>query len=175
WLERPISLITKNAVLERHQELTKWGPSYANGIMRVLRTLLNFGIEYYDLPISNPVNILRTVGAWNRNVRRRTLIKPHQMALWFQTVLSMENDTYRDFLLFLIFTGVRKSEATYLRWENVDLDERSFLLRETKNGDMHELPLCDYLYKILFERYKRQGGAGYVFPGETADGCMGRD
>lgn len=175
WLDEPINSITKEMVLERHRELTQKSPSYANGIMRTLRTLLNFALEYYNVPMSNPVGILRAVRAWNRVDRRRTFIRPHQMQLWFETVLALENVTYRDFLLFLMFTGVRKSEAIFLRWEHIDMADRSFMLRETKNGDMHELPLCDYLYRILSGRFRQCGGAGYVFPGETENGHLSVD
>src|SRR6185437_664146 len=115
WLEVPVTSITKGMVIQRHRELTEKGPAYANGIMRILRALMNFAAEYFELPIRNPVGILRAVRAWNHVARRRSLIKSHQMQLWFQTVLSLENETYRDFLLFLILTGVRKSEAIYLR------------------------------------------------------------
>ena len=82
-----------------------------------------------------------------------------------------------DFLRFLLLTGLRISEATNLRWKDVDLRGRMFVARDTKNGTDHVLPMGDYLLAMFRRRSERSvhqpsAGAPFVFPGH--DGAMSR-
>jgi integrase len=65
----------------------------------------------------------------------------------------------RDYLRFLLFTGLRRQEAATLKWKQVDFEEGSFSLIGgmtglTKNKESHTLPLSDYLQKLLNKRKK---------------------
>jgi len=54
-------------------------------------------------------------------------------------------------LIFLIAlsTGARKSEILGLRGKDVDLDNRIFLLNETKIGEARTLPISDQVFEVL--------------------------
>ncbi|MES9850921.1 MAG: integrase family protein [Candidatus Thiodiazotropha sp. L084R] len=76
-------------------------------------------------------------------------------------------ETILDYLLIILFTGLRRQEAAQLRWSNVDLANRTLKVLDTKNGEDHLLPLPDYLHDLLAARYKQaEEDAVYVFPGE---------
>lgn len=76
-------------------------------------------------------------------------------------------ETVLDYLLLILFTGLRRQEAAQLTWANVDLANRTLKILDTKNGENHTLPLSDYTYEILASRHKQADEVtDYVFPGE---------
>ena len=115
---------------------------------------------HYDTPdgspviMINPVKYLSDCRAWYRIHRRQTLIKPHQLTDWYQGTLKLESHTARDYLHFLLLTGLRRSEAAQLTWDNVDFADRSFIIPDTKNHCPHSLPLPDYLMDLLQRLYE---------------------
>jgi len=76
-----------------------------------------------------------------------------------------------DFVEIALFTGLRKSELLNLKWEQVNLEERTFRILETKNGDALELPMADHLHSI-FERRKEITSNEYVFQAENDHGYV---
>lgn len=133
----------------------------ADNCMRTLRAVLNYAFEDEDggTPYINPVNILssRKRKAWFKVDRRRTLIKNSDLPGWYKAVMGLDNDIMRDYLIFILFTGLRRQEAATLKWNQVDLQDGCFsliggLTGITKNKEPHTLPLSDYLHKLLTER-----------------------
>ncbi|MBK7362156.1 MAG: tyrosine-type recombinase/integrase [Micavibrio sp.] len=166
WRGRIITDITKEMIGSRHAQIALLnGPYTANKVMRVLRALLNYAEATFDIEQRNPVTYLTHVKGWYKEKRRRTYIKPHDLKDWWRAVHALENDTYRDFLLLLLFTGLRRSEAQRLRWSDIDFKEKSLLIPDTKNGDSLTLPLSTFLSALLEARRLRYGNYEYVFPG----------
>lgn len=128
----------------------------ADNCMRTLRAVLNYAFEDEDggLPYANPVNILssRKKKAWFKVDRRRTLIKNSDLPAWFKAVDGLDNAIMRDYLLFILFTGLRRQEAATLKWKQVDFQEGCFTVLDTKNKEPHTLPLSDNLHKLLTDR-----------------------
>ena len=188
WLDRPFVGITREAIAARHAEVTEGsGPAHADNAMRTLRAILNFAMVQFEGPdgerlmTENPVARLSQTKAWNRVGRRKTLIAKHQLRPWFEAVLELKQtpaDTQdalvADYLLLLVLTGLRRSEAAALTWDQVDLKARTFTLRDTdtKNRETHTLPLSDYLITLLAGRKKVGGDSRYVFPGESKSGHL---
>jgi integrase len=76
-------------------------------------------------------------------------------------------ETVLDYLLIILFTGLRRQEAAQLTWANVDLANHTLKILDTKNGENHTLPLSDYIHEILSSRHKQADEETvYVFPGE---------
>lgn len=177
WQHISLVNITRDKVLERHRALGEKSPARANNTMRVLRALFNFAMYHYETPngtpilLVNPVKYLSDCRAWYRIKRRQTLLKLHQLPDWYQATLKLGNPTTRDYLHFLLFTGLRRSEAAQLAWENVDFADRSFTIPDTKNHCPHTLPLSDYLLELLETRYGTREN-GFVFPGKTEKGYL---
>lgn len=170
--DQAVTAITRDDVSEAHAKLTRdSGPAWANLVFRVLRALFNYARIYEDeegrsiLP-ENPVDRLSQARTWNRVERRRTVIRPHQLPAWWKAVDALANPTARDYFRFLLLTGMRRSEAARLRWADVDLAGRLFVVRDTKNREPLELPLSDYLLTMLQDRHQEAEGE-YVFPSRT--------
>ncbi len=177
WSDTPMTGITRSMVERRHKEASLASPARANLSMRLLRALFNFAIGKYEdgegapVIVDNPVKRLSAVRAWNTIERRRTLIRLHQMPAWFDAVERLRSlddaaPVVADWLEFLILTGCRRTESLSLTWEEVNLPARFFRLPDTKNRQVHELPLSDRLHAILESRYPGRGAVGFVFPGK---------
>lgn len=126
----------------------------------------------------NPIKYLGHTKAWYRIDRKQTVIKSHQLADWYQGVIKLvEQDNYRnallwhDYFLLLLFTGMRKMEAASLRWEDVDLKSRTITLQDTKNHEIHTLPMADFIYELM-ECRSRNKTSKYVFPADSKTGYI---
>lgn len=173
WKPKMLADITKDMILKRHMQIAEnHGPNVANKTMRVLRVLFNHAYATFDVCPVNPVSYLSKVKAWYKEHRRRTYIKPHELKNWWQAVHSLENDTYRDFLLVLLFTGLRRSEAAKMRWADIDFKDKTFMIPDTKNGDALTLPMSEFLCGLLEQRRKRYGNYEFVFPGPGHHGYL---
>ncbi len=176
WLNKPLISITKDKIAKQHQQLgAAHGEAYANLAMRVLRALFNFAAGQYEdaegksLVPENPVRRLSQTRAWYRIERRQTLVKSTELAPWYEALKCIQNKTLHDYLILILFTGLRRQEAATLKWEQVDLNEKTLIILDTKNRDQHTLPLSDFLYELLQLR-KNKKTNDYVFAGTGATG-----
>lgn len=178
WQHKPLSQITRDKVLQRHRKLSETAPTRANNAMRVLRAVFNFAKGAYEdendnsLFTDNPVIKLNNLRAWNPSRRKQTIIQRHELASWFKAVqkndlllYELKESTTRDYLIFVLFTGLRREEAASLEWSNVDLKGRTIIIIDPKNRDDFRLPLSNYLFELLNRRYELCGDIKYVFPG----------
>ncbi len=67
-----------------------------------------------------------------------------------------------DFVRICLFTGMRKSEVLKLTWDCVDLERKTFTIRDPKNGTTTTLPLSDRAVSV-FENIDR--ASSFVLPG----------
>lgn len=172
WQERKLDEITQDDVLDRHRVLIAAnGGARANLAIRVLGAIFNFAADQYldadrkPLYSHNPVRRLNRLEVWARVERRQTVVRPAQLKAWWAGVQTLD-PTGRDYLLLLLLTGLRREEGAGLRWENIDLDERTLTVKDTKNHVDHTLPMGDYLTAMLARRKAYVGDtSAFVFPG----------
>ncbi|RLJ18637.1 integrase [bacterium endosymbiont of Escarpia laminata] len=185
WQDRPLRNISKDAVAKRHAKLGERSPSRANNAMRVLRAVFNFAEGQYEdsqgrsLFPENPVSRLSHTRAWYKVDRRHTVIKRSDLPTWYEAVNYLKTGTSEpqphavaDYLLLLLFTGMRRGEGMRLRWEHIDEADRSFMLPDTKNREPLKLPLSDFVYELLMSRKAVVEGSPFVFPGEGESGHL---
>ena len=177
WFNKPMIDITKDMVEARHRHIGKTSPAGANGTIRVLKAVFNFAIEQYEDQKGQPVIIINPTKRLSKtrslyDVKpRQSLLTPTQLKPWFEATLKLNQETTRDYLHFLLFTGLRKSEASQMTWQNVDFNERSFLIPDTKNKDPHRLPMSNHLESLLKRRHF-QSESPWVFPSPITDGPL---
>jgi len=177
WQNKALIDITKDMVELKHRAIGQTAQARANNAMRVLRAIFKHAQAKYEdadgKPILsfNPVDRLSNTRAWFKVESRKTLIKSHQLGDWYQATLQLNNETTRDYLHLVLITGLRRSEASTLTWDNIDFKERSLTILETKNHQVHTLPLSDYLYDLLERRHEVKESP-YVFPSETERGYL---
>lgn len=184
WLDQPVNNITRDMVIERYRKIGSQTKSRANATMRYLRALLNYAAARYrtsdgkPMMDDNPVDVISQTRAWYRNERRKTVIKPYQLKVWLKAVMALKEDlinkeraTASDYLMLVLLTGLRRSEAEGLRWDQVDLNDQTLTVIDTKNHQDHTLPMSDYLFDMLRRRKKDEvneyvfaarGGVGHI-------------
>ncbi|MAM72038.1 MAG: integrase [Gammaproteobacteria bacterium] len=169
WLTTPLSELSKDKVEKRHRALGKKSKARANNTMRVLRAIFNFAMDRYEdksgkpIILFNPVSRISSTRGWYEIKRRQTLLTPTQLKPWFEATLKLNQETTRDYLHFLLFTGLRRSEAALLTWEDIDFNEKVIHIPDTKNKEPHALPMSDFL-KDLLKRRKKMNLSEWVFP-----------
>lgn len=185
WLDKPITKITREMIAKRHsQHGTTNSKARANNAMRVLRAIFNFAMYEYQtgdgqpILVVNPVKYLSHTRGWFRVDRKQTVIKPHQLADWYSGIIRLvEQEAYRnallwhDYFLLLLFTGMRKTEAASLHWDDIDLKSKTITLQDTKNREVHTLPMSDFIYELL-ERRSRQKTSEFIFPADSKTGYI---
>jgi len=180
WMDRPLRDITPDMVEKKHREIadrigkngTKYaGKSTANCTFRTLKVLWNFAAErVVDMP-ANPVRRLKR--QWFAEPRRKRGIPAERMPEFYRAVRMLNNEVTRDFLLLLMVTGLRKGEASSLRWQDINLPQRTITLPPEKTKSKRELvlPMSDFVHELLVKR-RALGDAKFVFPGPGKSGHM---
>ena len=179
WKKKRVVSITRDMVAQRHKKLgDSAGHAQANLAMRFLRALMNFASGQYDdgegnkLIRENPVSRLSETKQWFRVERRKTIIKTHQLPAWYEAVLNLKNDTIKDYILLLFFTGLRREEGFRLKWSDIDMRARTFVVTDTKNKTPLQLPLGKHIIRLLEKRKEQAGDSEYVFPGIGKSGHL---
>lgn len=172
WAKSPITSISRQAVLKRHQRIAKeHGQVTANNVMRHLRSVYNVTAASHDEFPPNPVIILTQARALFPERRRRSAISAHDLPAWWVAVME-EPEYSRDFLLIALFTGMRRNEIAALRWDQIDLKGRGLHIPQTKNGDPLDLPLAGFIVDLLTERRALVGRSPWVFPSSGKTGHL---
>lgn len=175
WQNKALLDISSAMVAQRHKKIgDDYGKAYANLSMRVLRALFNFAIASYgEIIYKNPVKSLSDTRAWYRIDKRRTVVKVHELKPLLDALEELEEGSVttkagvvRDYVLLLLFTGLRRQEGAQLTWDDIDFKGRTLTIEDTKNREPHTLPLSNFLLKLLKGRLKiRDTENPYVFPG----------
>ncbi|MEJ2122006.1 MAG: integrase family protein [Alphaproteobacteria bacterium] len=181
WLDRPLRDITSEMVEKRHRSIKEGvekrgkvggakGHASANGTMRVLRLLWNYAAERQPELPDNPVKRLRR--AWYPDERREQFVKPSELPGFYEAVTKLPNEIQRDYILFALFTGLRRREAATLRWDDVDLKDRMIRLpaERTKGRRKLDLPMSDFVADLLMARRTIGQDGPYVFPANSRSG-----
>lgn len=183
WIDKALIDISRDDIEKRHREITLKSPTRANAAMRMLRRLIEFAHAVYEdengnpVILHNPVRRLNHVKAWNKETRKTTYIKTMDLPLWWTAVQTTEEwldcrdpILIRDYFTLILLTGLRRTEAASLKWQNIDFDLKTLTIpaEESKNGYVHTLPLSDVLYDLLLSRHPND--SYFVFPGTGITG-----
>lgn len=184
WAILPVKDITPNMVEKKHREIGQVTQRGANLTMRYLRAILNTAITLHTRPDGtsllppNPCTRLTALRAWYPEKARERTIPPDKIKVVFDRLMENRRvnpgqSATSDMLLFLLFTGCRKSEATGLLWDNVRFGDKTVTFMNTKNHRNHTIPMSDFIYELLVSiktESKNLSLSGYVFPGTGKTG-----
>lgn len=199
WLDKPLASITREDVNTRHHQIAadiaagkyatvtpKNGKAYtkernedsgryqANSVFRVFRAIYNRVARQYEGMPDNPCVAVD----WYREEERDAAIAEKDLPNWYADVLGMDNPIRRDYLLFVLFTGLRRGSAASVKWEDVKFEDRALFVPNPKGGKdrAFHLPLSDFLVDLLKKRQECDvtnavfPKSPYVFPAESASG-----
>lgn len=174
WLKKPLRDITEDMLKRRHLKIAKdSGVNTANNVMRLFRRLHRFAARSLKEAVDRDMVKDALEGQWFKVDRRQTVLKEHELPVWYKAVNKISNPVILDYLLLLLFTGLRENEGLTLRWDDVDMLAETFTIRKeiAKNKKSHTLPMSDFL-KELFQRRLDARENGFVFPGTGKSGHL---
>lgn len=173
WLDRPLMDFTRKETRDRHKKIgVDHGHYAANSAFRVFRAVYNAALKVHEELGVNPAIAVD----WFPEQRRKAAILSADLAAWYQEVVKLTNPIRRDYLIFVMFTGLRRENAASARWSDVDWDNSALLVPYPKSGRPFQLPLSDALIDLLRSRQtceKSQTtfpGSPWVFPADSKTG-----
>ena len=199
WMNRPLASITRTEARQRHHQIAediaagkyatvtpKNGKAYtkerngdsgryqANSVFRVFRAIYNRVAREHEGMPDNPCIAVD----WYREEERDAAVAEKHLARWHTDVQDMDNPIRRDYLLFVLFTGLRRGSAASVKWKEIDLENRVLFVPNPKGGKdrAFHLPLSDYLVDLLKRRQECEltqtifPKSPYVFPAESESG-----
>ncbi|QQR58770.1 MAG: tyrosine-type recombinase/integrase [Candidatus Melainabacteria bacterium] len=142
----------------------------ANNALKKLSALINFASDRFgtdDEPLIklNPVTRLSRNRAWHRIHPRQRIILDDKLKDWYRACCSLKYSVGRDFLVFLLFSGMRFGETRRLKWSYIDFKGKLLTVpREVTKSDRElELPLSNFLVDLLNKRRLMQSNSEWVF------------
>jgi integrase len=167
WRHRPLATITRTEARERHEKLTADpGKHTADLVAKIFSAVYNRALKEHDLPV-NPVVAV----TFHEPEPPRSAIPVAKLPAWATVVKALANGVNRDCLLFLLYSGLRKSSATHLRWSDVDLEKRIAHIAVTKGDKPFDLPMSVQMVNLIASREKERAlyateskSAWWVFP-----------
>jgi len=186
WLDLALREITPEMVETRHGAIAgevqkrgngnrrgggpTAGGATANGAMRAFRALWNYARENDPELPEHPVRRLKR--AWFPVPGRERVVPTDRLGEFYRAVDGLPSRTHRDYLLLLLFTGLRRNEAAALRWEEVDFADRLIRLKagRTKAGRRLNLPMCDLVRGLLVARRAMGNDGPFVFGADSRSG-----
>jgi integrase len=183
WLDKRLVEITGEMVEIRHRSIknavaasfvsprgeSSPGGATANAALKNLGAIWAFAAERdAGLPTSPTVRLRRQ---WFAIRRRERIVRADDLPAFYRAVVGLASPVARDYLLLLLFTGMRKSEAAGLTWSNIDFVERVIRVpaERTKAGRKLDLPMTDFVRDLLVAR-RTVERAEHVFPARTRAG-----
>jgi len=172
WKTKPCSEIDYSDVELWYTRAAKVSPTAANSALRVGRAVFNHQIDISNRQQSSAFTYNPFVGHTLIAEKARTeCIEFSELPDWFDAVATLQSETTRDYLTLLLFTGLRRREASPLKWKDIDLQKKILIARDTKNGTDHILPLSMPVHELLTRR-KLVSVSKWVFPGSGKHGYI---
>ena len=180
WMDRPLRTITADEVEDRHRAIqteiakhrkaqpdhfkSESGTRTANQVLRIFGMVWNFVADRDATLPANPVRRLKR--QWYDEPRRTRLVKADQLPAFYAGIEALQHPVYRDYIKFLLFSGMRRTEAASLRWDMVDLAAKVIRVpADTKTETPLNLPMSSFVCDLLIAR-RSLGDSGWVFPGQ---------
>jgi integrase len=168
WFQRKLSAITKQDIQSLHEKLRKENGLYqANRLLARIHIIYNKAIEW-DWEGTNPAQGIKKF----KEKSRDRFLHPDELPRFFESLDAEENDAIRDYIYISLLTGVRKSNVLSMRWEDIHLERREWLVPETKNGESLRVHLIEKVIDILKDRTKKYGQREWVFEGWGVTGHL---
>jgi len=166
WRNKKLSNIKKlNVIRLRNKIAERNGKATANYLIRMLCSIFNKAKDY-GFKGENPAS---SIPKYKINSRTRK-IEDHEIQKFLQVIFEDKNKTVKDIILLLLLTGVRKSQVLSMSWNDIDLDNKQWHLKDTKNNTPQVVELVDSAIEILTKIKTNQENNKFVFPSDSKSG-----
>lgn len=187
WAKRPIRSITRAEVETLFRETGKVrGMATANKASRIMSAVFNFAmadeVGGERLVTENPFDVLK-----QKKLKRALKSREHFLSAqdikilitlfhdkidWGSTATEGITPQGINYVMLLLSTGLRRSEGASLRWADVDWQGKQFVVRGTKNGTDHHVPMSSLTEWVLRKQHKETASSIWAFPSKSASGHL---
>ena len=168
WFSRKISDISRQDIQALHRKIREQNGLYqANRMLSRIQVIYSKAIEWgYE-----GINPTQGIKKFTEHSRERFL-HADEMGRFLKSLEVETNETIRDYLYLSLLTGARKSNVLAMKWEDINLNRKEWLIPETKNGDPLRIPLTSKVLEILEKRKQNNNGTQWVFQGHGKTGHL---
>lgn len=170
WLDQTVDHMGHGAFAEHcHDFSQNAGKSLVELGRGVIGAVVKYVNAVYGLSIQSPFVHLAAAGLLpERTQPRARVLQESELPLWRDAVDKL-GERQRDYLLLVLYTGLRRNEARDLRRMDIDLTEAVLSVPETKSGRPHTLPLTSRMKAILERRCAGLAPEDVLFKGVSAE------
>ncbi|MBM4354672.1 MAG: hypothetical protein FJ109_12940 [Deltaproteobacteria bacterium] len=87
-----------------------------------------------------------------------------------ERLLAACSDKLRPIVIVALHTGMRRGEILGLTWEDVDFQQRTIRVADSKNGEARRVPMTDTVRDVLQQHQQhRSGDCPWVFPNDEGE------
>lgn len=157
---KPASEVTRADVIEVLDRLNKAGKAVqANRVQAYVRRAFNWALRKGKVA-ANPCALIER----NTEKAKERAMGDAEIKRFLTNLPDTEiEDAIADAYRLILLTGMRPGEAAGLAFANIDSDEKTIRLEDTKNGRTHIIPASPQVMAIIKRRRKATKSA-YVFP-----------
>jgi integrase len=171
---RKVSQLRAVEIQRWHAKLGEERGRYAaNRAAELLRAVINWGLKTRRVDrtrLEGAENPAKDITPFQERARARFL-QADELPRFFRAVADEPNEAVRDYVLLSLLTGARKRNVLAMRWDALNLEQATWHIPETKNGEALTIPLTPEAVAILRVRDNHRNG-DYVFPGSGKTGYL---
>jgi integrase len=170
WKDQPVSMLTGAAFSQYCQQFAQnTGAALVEVGRGVIGALIRYVNAVYGLTLESPFNKLAAAGLMpERSKPRARVLREDQLPAW-RVAVDLIGEKQRDYLLLLLYTGLRRDEGINLTVGAVDFVGGVIAIPDTKNCKPHSLPITPLMDEILRRRCNGLGDADRLFKGVSKE------
>ena len=135
-------------------------PATVNHLLIILRYIYNLAIKWKTPGVTT--NPTKDVMLLKVNNKKERYIDVDEAKRLYASVCRSRNTMLRYIVPMLILTGARKNEVLHSKWQDFDLQRRTWRIPVTKAGKVRHVPLSDGAVSVLAS-IPRLDGCDYAF------------
>ena len=148
-LELPLTEITRDRVKELVTEQAATKPETARMGLALLRGFISWAGDMPEYREQVNKDACARLGKELPATKaKEDCLQREQVGVWFKQVLALPNPVVSAYLQGLLLTGARRGELSGVRWEDVDLQWKSIVIRDKVEGT-RTIPLTPYVERLL--------------------------
>src|SRR5581483_10343579 len=148
----------------------KSGPHTANRSLDTFKAVFKWGLKHELIKIETDPCF--GIDRFKTKPRERFILPGEEYKRFIDAVLQEPDELLRDFFLMCLYTGARKTNVMSMRWQDVNLDLKTWLIPDTKNNDSQPVNLVAQAVALLSRRQsdKNKKHEIWVFPSDRRPG-----
>jgi len=167
WAKRKLSSIHKQDVQILHVQLGEQHGHYAaNRLLALLHGVFDKAREW-GWQHDNPATGIKKFPEKSRE----RFLQAEELPCFFAALEAESNQNLHDYVWLSLLTGARKSNVLSMRWADINFNQSTWFIAQTKNGTAQTIPLLTESIGVLEKRLAKQiTGQAFVFPSRSKTG-----